>query len=243
MFYGDKEISKVYYGGAEIAKIYHGSDLVYQAAQPDPYPVGTVVLEITGAKTGQTTGSVDILGDGVYDAILVGPGGGGASGKWSYAKPGGTLQPRQGCASGGAGGTFVGKLRIKKGSYDYQIPAAGIGVDMGDTKIITLGDLKLGPVYLSGAMGGYKSIDGYATGGSGGQKAFVLDSPTGIEIVSFTINENGSYGSESSTNETLPDVPSAFPPYGFGGGAMYSQDQQTYNDGGVGYIKLVYAGQ
>ena len=34
MFYGDKEISKVYYGGAEIAKIYHGSDLVYQAETP-----------------------------------------------------------------------------------------------------------------------------------------------------------------------------------------------------------------
>ena len=36
MFYGDKEISKVYYGGAEIAKIYHGSDLVYEAAQLNP---------------------------------------------------------------------------------------------------------------------------------------------------------------------------------------------------------------
>lgn len=34
MFYGDKEISKVYYGGAEIAEIYHGSDLVYQAETP-----------------------------------------------------------------------------------------------------------------------------------------------------------------------------------------------------------------
>lgn len=36
MFYGNKEISKVYYGGVEIAKIYHGSDLVYEAAQLNP---------------------------------------------------------------------------------------------------------------------------------------------------------------------------------------------------------------
>lgn len=245
MNYGKDEIGKVYYGGVEIDKIYHGSDLVYEAAAPHPYPVGTVVLEKTGATNDWVVGGVEILGDGIYDAILVAPGAGGASGKWTYVPAGGTVQARQGCASGGAGGVFIGKLKLKKGVFSYQIPPNGKGVDMKNATTVSLGDLLFGDLFLSGAQGGNKSGSGrgYPAGGRGGQRAMNSQDDGTTVIVETTTNENGADGTSSTSAATIPNTASAYGQYGFGGGAMYSTDSYTYNDGGVGYIKIVYAGQ
>ena len=239
MNYGNQEIGQVFYGGAEIERIYHGSDLVYEAqSHESPYQPGEVILEKIGSTTGWTTGTFTILEDTVFDVIAVSPGGGGASGKWSYASPGGTVQARSGAASGGSGGAFVGKVRMKAGEYSYQIPENGKGIAIANSQNITVGDLLIGPIYMSGGGNAYK-VNTIPAGGMRGQHAISTDDSL-MEIVSYTTNADGTAGSIGNTS---PDVPSAYPPYGFGGGATYSTSESTYNDGGVGYIKIVYSGE
>ena len=245
MFYGSDEIGQVFFEGAEIEKIYYGPELVYESKPVDPYEPGTVLLMVSQRMYAQET--FHVAGDGIYELTLAGPGAGGTSGKWSHFPPSGTVQARQGAASGGSGSVFVGQVRLTAGDYIYHLGPAGTGMLVSDWTVSNRpdawGDARFGDAYAYGGKSCHKSSTGYLSF----LATDIAAEPTiPYTIVSQTTNSPGIAGkTTNSYNAEQTGSQSAIGwGIGQGGNAMaVSSGDQVFTDGKDGFIKLVYIGQ
>lgn len=224
-----KNIYGVYHGTDRIYKIYNGRDLVWQT-----YKTSQVVFESGFGGTG----SINLLTKGYYDIIVIGAGGGGCG---NGAK--GTSY--SGC-SGAAGGAFIGRIFVEKGTLNYTIGTGGEKKGSGDyqgARAGTGGDtvLKFGEVPIvtcGGGTGGHAYFRGKYSLGTGGivtQGSFITDVTTSIQ------GSNGT-GGQTNGNYYTCEQPVEGIEYGAGGYGMGAGSGYTWeaSNGQNGYIKIVF---
>jgi len=225
IYLGSTKIKELYLGGTKIKEAYLGSTLVYRASA---YAPDEVVFESSTAGTY----TLDLLETGRYEVTVVAGGGGAKNVREtpSYSK-----------GSGASGSCFKGEIQITKGSLSIVVGAGGtksssrpIGNMVGG--VSSIGDLVSCPSQK--AYGTQSTWFAYQNNGA----------PTVTATVySTSINSAGNNGSIKMNSlvahtggKSVYDGTATG--YGAGGsvGAQSSNTPNPFEDGVVGYVKIVY---
>lgn len=215
LYKGSTLIKKVYKGGTAIKKIYKGSTLLWQA---DPYPVGTVKINLTAATNEQTI----YLEEGIYKIEAVGSGSGGNG---VYISAVGIIY----YGAGGSGAAFVGNFYLPAGNYRYALggPGGTNGVAGGAAYILNTSN-NLGVSAGGGQGGSYTKYDGNSGGILSIYDAWISGTPQ--------IRSNGNQGTRGGASyNPWPGGASLYASKGAGG--------SSNGAGGIGMLKVTYSGQ
>ena len=228
----DKNIYSIYHGDDRIYKVYNGDDLVWQT-----YKTNQTVFESGFGSSG----SINLLTKGYYDIIVIGAGGGGCGN--------GAKGSSYSACSGAAGGSFVGRIYVEKGTINYTIGTGGSKTGGGDYQGSRAGtggttELKFGNtpiVTCTGGTGGLAYFRGKYSTGTGGTVT------QGNYITGVTSSQQGSNGTggQSSGTYFYCEQPIEGIEYGAGGYGMGKSSGYTWDasNGQNGYIKIVFVSE
>lgn len=211
LYKGNQRIKKVFKGGTAVKKIYKGSTLIWQA---DPYPPGTVKLDVNAATGDQTIE----LEEGIYKIEAVGSG---SSGNGAAVVAVGIIY----YGGGGSGAAFVGEMKLPSGTYHYGIGSPNSGA----------------PAYL---CLGSASGDGVSAGGAqpssfmrfAGNTGGVLSVTEDWIVGTPEVKSNGNQGvSSSGFSGAVAGGASLYNGKGAGGASEGS--------GGLGMLRVTYLRQ